>query len=341
MKRLGIVARADAGGLASQSLEVCRHLDPELVLLVDLGSRGRGPSIPGRYANHDVIRSTGPRLEPRKVRQFLSGVDVVFSIETFYDGLVEEARARKVERVLSVNPELFRGALDQHADRYLLPTPWRADRLPVTAEVLPQPVSLDRFDARVPERTDPPTFVHVPAPAMLDRNGTEAVLEAVSLTREAFRLLITGPVSSGYDGTTWSAGERATVEMLPHTEREWWEVYPPEAEALILPRRYGGLSLPMLEAAAAGMAVVTTDLEPQRQWFPHESLVPCPSATPVGMRGGRFPVHTVDALVLAARLDELARDALLRYRLGKEARAWAEENSWERWLPAWQRALRG
>jgi len=104
----------------------------------------------------------------------------------------------------------------------------------------------------------------------------------------------------------------------------------------VLPRRYGGLCLPVQEACAAGLAVLMPDLVPNGVW--PGPRVPAEFLRKVTMPCGRVPVYDVKADVLAAAMDELA-DPVRRAEVQGESVAWAQAHSWEAQKPAWLNLL--
>jgi glycosyltransferase involved in cell wall biosynthesis len=119
------------------------------------------------------------------------------------------------------------------------------------------------------------------------------------------------------------------VDLVTGGYPDRWSLYD-DADLLVLPRRYGGLCLPVLEAFASGVGVVMTDVEPQASTWPIIG-VPTPAARrPVEMPCGPVPLSTVDPTVLARLLDEMVDDPeqiiAARYR----ARSFAVEHSWAR-----------
>ena len=154
---------------------------------------------------------------------------------------------------------------------------------------------------------------------MLDRNGTDSLLDALRYCRTPFEVLVRGrddlPVTIGM----------TRITRLPPAAH-YWDAYPPEADLMVLPRRYGGLSLSMQEAAAAGLPTVTLDIEPQRQWTDPAGLVAATVHRPqVPRRGGRFDVWTCHPRALAHRLDDLAQHPEVVARMRAHALAWAAE----------------
>lgn len=319
---LGMIARADDGGLGAMTWEVWRHLRPARTLIVLADHRTRGTAHPERFDGPGEVRVTARFPRPADVAWLTRDVDVVYSAETFYG-----ARIRGPRTALHVMPEMH--ARDT-ADAMLLPTPWRAEHFPGAA-LLPVPVARDRLPFR--QRTEATTLYHVAGNAMADRNGTDLLLSALPHVRRRCTLLIRG----GQPHV-----ERhglVNVEWLGHHHGAYWGAWPEEADVLVLPRRFGGLCLPILEATSLGLPIVTLDLDPQRQWLPSEGLVPVTGSTPVRMRGGSVDVHDADPCALAAHIDRLLADPPLVAALSARSQVFADGFSWEALLPAWQATL--
>lgn len=340
MTRLGLWgARMDSGGLSAQTLEFARHLKPNRILAMDLGDRGRGAVNRAMYPWERTTVVEGCTVDDgRTIARFLRDVDVVWGAETFYCArLVAMARRVGVRTVLQANPELYGMDRDDPPDEVWLPTSWEAERIPA-ARVVPVPIARDRLPYR--PRTECTTFLHVAAPAFHDRNGLRLLLGALRYVRNPCRVIIRAPEKTELPASAYRSRWRHIEIVIDRsTHGDYWATYPDEADVLVLPRRYGGLSLPMREAASLGMPVLTLDLEPQRRWLPPEAMVPSRRGRAVPMVGGRFTVHDADPRDLAERMDRFLTEPDLVERMSKEADAWAEMLSWERWAPEYRKLL--
>ncbi len=329
----GLIGRADDGGLGNQTVELARHVPPDRVLVVNPGGRrNRGRMRLDRYGHVDDLEVfDGDVLDVATIARFLDGLDTVVTVECWYSPLlVGRARNRGVRTVVQANPELLVDAAD--SDLIVLPTPWEAHRVR-SHRLLPVPIAGDRFTA--PDRGGRParTIYHPAAPAMLDRNGTDSLLQALRYARTPFRVLISG----GRDLP--STVGMCTIERLDPVD-DYWDAYPPEADLMVLPRRYGGLSLSMQEAAAVGLPTVSLDLEPQRRWLDPAGLVAASvDRQAVPMRGGRFDVWTCHPRALAHRLDDLAAHPEVVARMRDRALAWAAGLDWSRWVDTYRRLI--
>lgn len=332
MEELGVIVRADCGGLGNQTYEVWRHLKPAHTLVVHTHkSSRRGFEDTARYGTI-AWEGYNTTVSPHTLRDFASQVSVVFAVETTscHNGfeIVRDAGARSV---LLANPELYRESEQGRPDVLRVPTDWAIQLLP-GAKVLPQPVAVDRFTPR--PVTECRTFYHPGAPAFHDRNGTDLLLAALHAVEEDCTVIVHEPHLHGSRTTHEQVG-RVHLERRSTYVKDYWDVHPREADVMVMPRRYGGLCLPALETAAMGMPAVMTDIAPQSAW-PHVVGVPA-RGTPkkVPMKGGVFPVWPVDPLELAHAMTSLVRDVERVKRLSARALEWANENSWDKLLPLW------
>lgn len=324
--RRGLIARCDVrGGLGVQTSEIARHVGFDRILVVHSDHESRGRCDQSSYPGENVTwLRAGPSVQD--AREFMDGLDVVFSCECLYQAdWMAIARELGVDVVVQANPEMY-DALELAGARIVLPTTWESHRVP-HERILPVPVALDRFPYR--QRSEARVFYHPTAPAMLDRNGTGIVLAALQYVTAEVTVIVRGQLSRGEVARRQSrtvAGNVTLIE-LPYVDGPYWEAYPPEADVLLLPRRYGGLSLSMQESAALGMPLLTTDLAPQRE-YPHAILVDALPSRQASMKGGDYMTFRADPRALARRIDEMAGLYWRMTDLSAAARAWAEEVSW-------------
>lgn len=362
-RRVGLVARADDGGLGTMTREFHRHLRPEATLVVDLGGQGRGAVHPEWYPGsfeddpleqRETVRWTEGWPTDADVLWLLDRCDVVYSAEVLYhhrfldlasgglDPDREDLNGRRVPVFLHAMPELW--DVDVSRAETLLPTSWLMDR-PRFADAchLPVPVALDRFEDILETRLarahapnpGPPRLLHVAGPAMLDRNGTALVAAALRHVRTDCVLTIVGAAAGQRAGAPGRVGN-VEVRFVDSAAPDYWSNYEGH-DLLVQPRRYGGLSLVHQEAAAAGLGLVMLDRAPDRE-FPGVHVPTLPDPPVERMKGGTFPVEACDPVELAALIDHACQ---YRAVLGDDALEWADELAWSVWRPRYEKLLRG
>lgn len=281
---LGIIVRTDHTGLGYQSRALEKMLSPAKTLEV-----ANGEDIPS-FAKYSA---------------FLEGLDVMLTCETPY--IYEAwnwARMAKVKTFCQPNWELFDGLIQPnmpHPDQYLMPSYWMLDEMkslfPNTIYLPPPTIEDDFKKAREInlKRTGKRRFVHIIGRnAIYDRNGWVAIMDALPKVKADFELV----VYSQQDMTGYSDPR---VKYKVFDVEDQTELYT-DYDALILPRRYGGLCLPMNEALLSGLPVIMTDIEPNKQILPQNWLLPSyVSAT----FEGRSTIEVYSPEFLAEKIDEL------------------------------------
>lgn len=340
--RLGLIARADDGGLGALTWELWRHLEPWRTLIVHTQHQTRGTADVSRYASEPgSVRATRRSPMASDIQWLLEGgapghpgdgpIDVLLTAETWYSHTVQQqAFEHGIRTVLYAMPEMHDAR--EHADRIFVPTGWRQDLVP-GSKVLPMFVARDRLPFGHREK---PVLYHVASNAFHDRNGTELVLAAAQLMRSECRLLIRGDIAPGRSTSTRS---RVTIEWLPHHFGPYYEAWPLDASIYIGPRRFGGLSLPLLEAQSLGMATVVLDRYPETQQVDDGTRVQCwTGETGISVKNGTIDADTCDPAVLAGVLDCLLEDDVELIAAQYDSMRVAETNTWpelrEQWLAA-------
>lgn len=326
--KVGIIARSEDRGLGIQTWEAVRHLNPDRVLVIDVQNPDGFPMHLDRYPGATVARLTnGHHLAESLVREWLDGLDVVFSVETLYDWrLADWAREHGVATVVQLNPEFF-----QH-DRpnwhepaptaWWNPTTWRAKDLGPAVRYVPVPVAANRFEPRqLSGESRQLRALHVVGRAALgDRNGTEIALTTADET-------------SNIEWTFRAQRERDLAHRSAGPTPNYWDLYD-GMDVLVMPRRYGGLCLPAQEAMAAGMAVVMPSCPPNGDWpiiplrwqFQGTIAVPC----------GEIPMVATDRPYLVATLERLATDRQFLDDAKLRSVEWAARNSWKALRPLYE-----
>lgn len=338
--RVGLLAYSTNTGLGIQTHEFARHLDPARILLVDLSALNHAEQHPERYDGFDVLSVAGfPTASD--IDRFLDGLDVVFVAETplFYD-LFARARARGVKTILQPNHEFNDYYARPHLplpDLFGLPSVWHYDDLPYENKMhLPVPVALDRLPRNGGSRFR--RFLHIAGrPAVHDRNGTAETIAAFrAVTCPGATLTVR--VQGGGEEYRAMAGGDGRIMVDDRDMPRYGDAYR-GFDVLVLPRKYGGLCLPMQEALGSGMPVIMTDVSPNDAMLPPEWLVP---ATHTGefMTRTTIDIHTADVPALTDRLETFC--ALDEDQAAYEfaaARTLGAALSWDRLAPLYRAVL--
>lgn len=331
--RIGLIARSDNTGLGIQSKEFFDHIPDCKALVIDMTEMSTSPIIthhPERFPGQRVYRlPKGFKLvggiPSRVIHEFLDGLDVVFAMETAYDyNIFHEAKKRGIKTILQLNYEFldYPNGVITPPDLFAAPSMWHYDQVPDRKKFLPVPVATERFTPSKREGT----FIHVGGrPAYNDRNGTNILAEAIKSVRNRATFII-----KSQQGINFRNRNRHAELQVDFTNKEnYWENY--TGGVLVLPRKYGGLCLPINEALAAGMPVIASNCSPNNLWLPEEWLV-----------GGReygvlhckrkCAMFETSPKLLAQKIDEFC-DPVFYERAVTKALELRESISWETLLP--------
>lgn len=329
--KIGLIARAEvARGLAIQSKNFYDHVPVERVLLVEMPKPDCELGA-GWYRERHTTRAPyddrGHTLPEGLVRDWLVGLDVVLTVETPYDWrLPNWAREVGVKTVVQGNPEFYRNHLASHAhqadpDAWWWPTSWKP--IPELPDGPVMPVPMDRVRRAVLPGS-PLELLHVVGKrAWMDRNGTDTLLNAMRAMLRPVRL---GIRSLENDLGDVPRRRRVTYDLVSKPVEDRWSMYEGRT-ALILPRKYGGLCLPALEAAASGLAVVMPNISPNGELA--SILTPIGGTRPTNLSCGTVGLAKVNPHTLAMQIANTTDEQWIE----AQQRSWDTVPTWGEWRP--------
>lgn len=277
--RLGIIARCDNTGLGNQTRELVKMLNPDKILLIDSSFFNNNKQHPEWYKDYNVIKTLRGMPRTKEIMSFLENIDVVISCETFYYvDLIKIAKQKNIKTILQYNYELFGNMIYPEwelPDILLSPSIWNMDivneRFGSKTKLihLPPPTDTSLFDNTRQNNLSKThkRILHVGGKkAAKDRNGTDTVVEMLKYSKADYELVITTQTPLEFN----TKDSRLNLNKTNVENRE--DLYN-NFDAMILPRRYAGLCLPMNEALISGLPVFMTDISPNNQILPREWLV--------------------------------------------------------------------
>jgi glycosyltransferase involved in cell wall biosynthesis len=306
--RIGIIARSDNTGLGNQTRELTKMLNPDKVMLIDSTSFNKNKQYPEKYDGYNVTVIKGiPNIT--QVRTFMRDLDVIISCETFYnDDLMILAKRLGVKTVLQYNYELFGNLQNLKMplpDTLIAPSKWNMDDVEFLfgdkAKVvhIPPPTDREKFlEAReVNTSKKHKRILHIGGKAAaMDRNGTKSIIEMLKHSKADYELVI----KTQSDLKIECNDPRLVIDTgNPDNEADMYVGF----DAMVLPRRYAGLCLPMNEALMSGLPVFMTDISPNNFILPSEWLT---EASTIGVVQTKKPVdlYDVDPVKLAKLIDD-------------------------------------
>ncbi len=168
--------------------------------------------------------------------------------------------------------------------------------------------------------------------AWSERKGIEDLVRAWSLVHNEFPSASLTLAGMRVDPPTLLAhfddSCRSTVSVIPDPSREEIGGLLREHDALILPSWFEGMPLVALEGAAAGLAIVATDIPGIHDIF----------RRPEPELDGAILVPLQDSAALAQAINRLAADPELKTKLQEQARRRASEFTWRSSAKGFERA---
>lgn len=305
--KLGIIARCDNTGLGNQTRELVNMLSPNKILLVNSHKFNQNKQHPEWYSGYSVVETNGfPKTQ--EMKEFLNGLDVVLSCETFYGhAFIDFANRKNIKTVLQYNYE-FLDHLTNHNISFptimLSPSLWKFDEAQkifghkTKLLHLPPPIDINNFNNAKQNNISKTHYklLHIAGKkAAKDRNGTDTVVEMLNYSKQDYELVI----KSQSDIDIKSKDSRLKVEISNVESNE--SLYS-GFDAMVLPRRYAGLCLPMNEALLSGLPVFMTDISPNNYILPKDWLVRSEQIDKLKTRA-MLDVYSADPKALAKIID--------------------------------------
>jgi hypothetical protein len=277
--RLGIIARSDNTGLGNQTKELVNMLNPNKILLINSAPFNNNKQNPDWYKDYNVYSTKNGMPTTKEIVWFLKNVDVVISCETFYHlDLVDLARQQGTKTILQYNYELFGNLTNPNwslPDVLLSPSLWNIEivkeKFGSVCDVihLPPPTNESLFNKAKDNNLskDHNRILHIAGKkAAKDRNGTESIFEMVKHSKEDYELVIKSQTPLNPN----CKDSRVKIEIgNPASREDMYDGF----DAMILPRRYAGLCLPMNEALMSALPVFMTNVSPNNKILPEDWLV--------------------------------------------------------------------
>lgn len=326
--RIGLLAYSTDTGLGNQTYEFYKHMKPAKTIIADLSRLNHMETHHDRFPDAQIVQGIP---DCNHYQWLLEDIDLIFICETPLNYcLMEKAKAAGVPVVLQYNYE-FLDYLNQPKlvppAVLAAPTWWGKDDVIARniAPVIDLPVPVNDERIRPREISQCRTMLHTAGKqAHMDRNGTMAFVKAAEKCGGKFKYRI---IAQQLDEQTRRAIDRASVDIEVVENVENYEDQYNEGDVLVLPRRYGGLCLPMNEALAAGIPVIMPDVSPNEQRLPKQWLVPAKKTTSFMARTD-IDVFDVDPNFLAFKMCEFADETFMRWS-NQEAIRLGKESSWK------------
>jgi hypothetical protein len=317
--RIGIIARCDDTGLGNQTRELVKMLNPDKIMVINSRFFNQNKQHFDWYEGYNYTATSKGFPTSAEIANFITDVDVVISCETFYSPrFIDVARSRGVKTILQYNYEFFGNLV--HAewslpDVLIAPSLWNMDKIvklfgdSCKVVYLPPPTNHENFKNAKENNMSKShnRILHIGGKAAVkDRNGTNSVIEMLKYSTGDYEVVIKTQTDLGIR----SANERLTIQT--NTTRELEDLYS-GYDAMVLPRRYAGLCLPMNEALLAGLPVFMPRISPNNAILPDKWTVEASKIDEFKAKA-IIDVYDVDPKALAKTVDEYMakKDSLIK-----------------------------
>ena len=172
------------------------------------------------------------------------------------------------------------------------------------------------------------------------RNGTLELMRAMSYVKSPIEITIRSQDKVNFARLIEQVPEirndpRVTLDMGATPYEQLFEGF----DVLVAPEKFNGLSLPLQEAHAAGLAVMTTNRFPMNTWLPHSPMIPYASSRKVQCMSGHNIIDEVliNPVTIATCIDGIyGQDISYLSDIGRD---YALRNSWDMLKPVYLSAL--
>lgn len=328
------------GSIGYSSSQGISHLmkwayDAGVVTDVMTFRHGSRPSHPEWYPPGTVELVGRPFTGP-VVDAFLKPLDAMIFFESPLDwSFLSYCRARGVKTVIVPMYECWPNNPGHHPDKFICPSKldqrdyWPAS--PFLQVPVPPGIVWE-------QRTTAKRFLHNGGNLGLrGHKGTREILQAWKYVKSPAPLTVRSQDAAGLDAILNAVSEARRDNRITITKGnlDYGAGMFSGHDVFIMAEKYNGLSVPLIEARASGMLVVTSNRFPMNDWLPTEPLIPVKRYQRARVSGAyqEYDEAVVAPEDIAATVDRLYGTDVTEYSLS--GKAWAEENSWERLKDAW------
>lgn len=155
-----------------------------------------------------------------------------------------------------------------------------------------------------------------------ERNNTNLLLRSMKLVKSPIKLIVRSqqPVNGIDDSRVEVVNKSVKFEEL-------WSI----GDVFIFPEKFNGLSLPLQEAYASGMAVMCGKRFPMTEWLPNEIMIPISGYETRNITNVKFKSAIYNEKSIARTIDLWYNKSI--EDLSLSGRQWALKNNWNSMKP--------
>lgn len=308
---VGSILRPNNSGLGNLGLEFYEQGIVDKCLLF---SNGVFADFPERY-NNALMCKSHLEIAEDEIEWLLKDIKTLLLFETpFRWGIIPKAKERGIKVVLMPMHECLPEP-PYTPDLWICPSDIDFE-LPYNPKIrLNVPVNINKIKWQ--ERKTAKVFIHNAGHGGLKgRNGTRELIEAMQYVKADIKLIIRSQADR------YNINDNR-IEFRHENIRNYQDLWN-EGDVFVFPEKFNGLSLPLQEAFASGMAIITTN-KTCFNWLPKDLLLDVAWEREHIAREVDSAVH--NPLEIARKIDEIAGKNISKY--SKAGQPWAKANSWE------------
>lgn len=293
------------------------------------------PSVPRNrdwYPNAPEVNMRG--MDRRVLQRYVKGHDAMLFFETpFSWDIINYCKMYNIRTYLVTMYECTPQILPCQPDRFLCPSLLDLQEFPNNSELVSIPVEVPWE-----QRHRAVTFVHNGGYlGMKGREGTELLIEAMQYVRHDIELIIRVQENVS---PTYIAMCNADRRISYRPETVPFEELYAEGDVFVAPQKFNGMSMPLLEARASGMCILTTDRFPTTECLGTDGFyIPVERFETIRLAQRFRPIQYchINPKDIAASIDALyGRDISQQSLNGKY---WGEVNGWAAQRSKWLEIL--
>lgn len=275
--KLGLIAFSNNSGLGNQSRRLIYMLKPYRLLVVNASGFSRNKEQHNDWYDGFTGYKVNGFPTDTEVRVFLKDLTHVLVCENPLNfSLLSRAKSQGTKVYIQSNYEFCDHLREKNIElptKFLMPSYWHMNTMKELfgedkVMYLPPPIDPSEFkrarETNFNRKADKVKLLHVIGTlAAEDRNGTLDLLKSLDFTTSNFELTI----RSQHELPEMYLSSDSRVKYIFENAKEPEDMYM-GFDALILPRRYGGLSLTTNEALMSGLPVLMTDISPNDELLP-------------------------------------------------------------------------
>ncbi len=311
--KLGLEVYGNDGGLGNQTRRLTYMLKPSRILLINAKSFSKNKQHHKEWYTGFSGYTVDGFPNNREINVFLKGLTHVLVCENplnFY--MFARAKQLGIKTYCQSNYEFCNNLIKPHLplpDVFVMPSYWHVETMKEKygedrVLYLPPPINPNDFkDARetnFKRHGRHLRFLHIVGTlAVHDRNGTLDLLNSLKHTKADFELVIKSQHGLPQE---YVVEDKRVIYTVGNVEdaQDMYRGF----DAIIIPRRYGGLSLTTNEALMSGLPVIMPDISPNNKLLPKEWLVKARKKGEFFTRA-TIEIHESNLMDLARKLDWL------------------------------------